>query len=57
VCVDDDVPLTQSDLRFSRNAKQLFVPTSAGTVPSIENHPSFTSDSESETNSSASHNH
>ena len=52
-CVDDVVPLTSSNLRFSRHAQPLSRPTSTHTSSSSEQHSSFISDSNSDTNSSA----
>ena len=53
-CVDDAIPLTSTDLRFSHHAQPHSHPTSIYALSSSEQHSSFISDSNSDTNSSAS---
>ena len=55
-CVDEVVPLTQSDLRFRHDAQQLSIPMStyASASPSLEQCSAFASDSNNDTDGSAS---
>ena len=53
-CMDDVVPPTSADLRFCRHAQPLSRPTSTHASSSSEQHSSFISDCNSDTNSFAS---
>ena len=55
-CVDEVVPLTQSDLRFRRDAQQPSIPMStyASASPSLEQCSAFATDSNNDTDGSAS---
>ena len=55
-CVDEVVPLTQSDLRFRNDAQQPSIPMStyASASPSLEQCSAFASDSNNDTDGSAS---
>ena len=56
MCVDEVVPLTQSDLRFRHDARQPSIPMSmyASASPSLEQCSAFASDSNNDTDGSAS---